>query len=275
MIIAERAGGLRSACLLRGLGLRVFLGALAALCAVDASAADRYEGIAYVRGTDRVAYRETDWLFERSGVAERLTLYRCPGGAPFARKHVRDVPSATAPDFDFEDARDGYREGVRGDGGARQIFVQESAHAPLVVKPLPARPGAVLDAGFDAYVRAHWRELSAGDALRFPFLIPSHFDYLELKISSSHDAVVDGRPVRQLRMGLAAWYGFAIPSIALTYDRDGHRLQEFQGIGTVRDAAGHNQNVRIVFPDADYHSGVPEDEVDRAAAQPLATECGG
>jgi hypothetical protein len=236
------------------------------------SAAERYEGIAYTRGTDRIAYRETHWSFERDGIRRHLVLYRCADGAPFGRKWLREAPSATAPDFDFEDARDGYREGVRTEAGARVIFVQENAHAALATRPLPASADAVLDAGFDAFVRDHWQELAAGRAARLDFLIPSHFEYLAFALSGVDDLTWQGRPARQFKMRLAGWYGFALPGIDLTYDRAG-RLREFDGVSNVRDAAGRNQTVRIVFPAEALAGEVPQSEVDLAAAAVLVSRC--
>jgi len=235
-------------------------------------AAKRYEGIAYVRGTDRIAYRETHWLFDRGGVRERLVLYRCADGTPFGRKSLREVPSALAPDFDFEDARDGYREGVRSDHGVRVVFVRRNARAALETRPLLARANAVLDAGFDAFVRLHWQELGAGRAPRLEFLIPSRFEYLEFTLAGVHDAVVEGAPLRRLKMRLAAWYGVAVPGIDLTYAGDG-RLLEFDGVGNVHDAAGKNQDVRIVYPAGMLQSQVSDSEIARAAAEPLVSGC--
>jgi hypothetical protein len=240
-----------------------------------AQAAERYEGTAYVRGSNRLAYRETDWLYTRDGVARRLTLYRCPDGRPFARKEVRYEPTDSAPDFEFQDARDGYRQGVRTEGGARQIFVQQNAGAPSVVHPLPANSDGVIDAGFDAFIRAHWQELAAGQATRIPFLVPDRFKFLEFRIAGTADGKIDGHPVRELKMTLAAWYGFALPSIELAYDLEGHRLEEYQGIGIIRDDSGHNQNVRIEFPSGTHRDHVSDNEVDRAANEPLSASCGG
>jgi hypothetical protein len=249
---------------------------LAIGCALSAAqAAERYEGTAYVRGSNHLAYRETDWLFTRDGITQRLTLYRCPDGRPFARKEVRNDPNDIAPDFEFRDARDGYRQGVRTEGGARQIFVQQNASAPTVVHPLPANADGVLDAGFDAFIRAHWQELSTGQATRIPFLVPDRFKFLDFRIAGTADGKIDGRPVRELKMTLAAWYGFALPSIELAYDLEGRWLEEYQGIGIIRDDSGHNQNVRIEFPSATRRDRVSDNEVDRAANEPLSASCGG
>jgi hypothetical protein len=236
------------------------------------AAAERYDGIAYARGADRIAYRETHWLFDRDGTRQRLVLYRCADGTPFGRKWVREAPSAIAPDFDFEDARAGYREGVRTEQGARWVFVRANPRAALETRPLPASADGVLDAGFDAFVREHWQDLAAGRAPHLDFLIPSRFEYLPFALSDAHDTTWRGEPARQFKMRLAGWYGLVFPGIDLTYDHAG-RLMEFDGVGNVRDAAGKNQDVRIVFPADAMRSDVPQDEIVRAAAAPLASRC--
>ena len=76
----------------------------------SAEAIERYEGQAYGRDDGRLRYRETHWS---SGNGRRIVVYRCPGGEPFARKVVQPAGASAAPDFEFFDARDGYREGVR------------------------------------------------------------------------------------------------------------------------------------------------------------------
>jgi hypothetical protein len=237
-----------------------------------ASAAERYEGIAYVRGTDRIAYRETHWLFDRDGIRERLVLYQCADRTAFGRKWLREVPSAVAPDFDFEDALDGYREGVRTEQGARLVYVRENARAEERTRPLPASADGVVDAGFDAFVREHWQDLVAGRDPRLDFLIPSRFEYLPFALSGLPDTTMDGEPARRFKLKLAGWYGFVLPGIDLTYDREG-RLLEFDGVGNVRDAAGKNQNVRIVFPAKAIRSDVPQSEIAHAAAEPLVSRC--
>lgn len=253
----------------------IFACGVACTLSAAAGAAERYQGTAYVRGTDHLAYRETDWLFMRDGVAQRLTLYRCTDGRPFARKQVHEAPNGISPDFEFQDARDGYREGVRTDGGARQIFVQQKAGAPTVVHPLPADSRGVIDAGFDAFIRAHWQDLAGGASTRIPFLVPARFKFLDFRIAGTSAGTVDGRPIRELKMTLAAWYGFALPSIELAYDAEGRRLEEYQGIGIIRDDSGHNQDVRIEFPSASRQDLVPDDEVNRAASEPLSSSCQG
>lgn len=240
----------------------LFLGGIAA----TPQAAERhYEGTAYT-ADGKVAYREEHWLSDNG----RLVLYKCPDGPPFARKRVAGGADAVAPDFELEDGRDGYREGVRSQGGNRVVFYREKTGAAEKSVPLPANNGAVIDAGFDAYVRRHWDDLSEAQDLRIPFLVPDHLGYLDLKLGAAGEATENGVAVRRLRMRLDAWYGFVAPTLQITYTVADRRLLRFEGVSNVRDAAGKNQRVRIEFPQP--ATPAPMDAT-AAAALPLAKRC--
>ncbi len=246
--------------------------ALSAGAAERGDGSERYEGLAHARQDGRLLYREIHWRYQDKQSWQHLVLYSCPNGVPFARKLLREVPSAEVPDFDFQDARDGYREGVRSQGAQREVYVQSGEKAPLETQTLTMPPGAVIDAGFDAFVRGHWSALSGGASVKVPFLIPSRKDYLDFKIADARDAVVDGRSVRRLRMKLNAWYGFALPNIDLAYERDGSRLVEFQGPGTIRDRQGRPLDVRIIFPLQQRMDSPLAADIAQAATRPLTSK---
>jgi hypothetical protein len=134
--------------------------------AADAATAERFEGLAYERGTKHLIYKEVHLRYSEGAVARHLVLYQCPGGEVFARKELRETYGPMQPDFDFEDGRDGYREGVHSVNGSRQVYFQENRSAPLRAQPLPSTMPAVIDAGFDAYVRANWKHCLLGPRSR-------------------------------------------------------------------------------------------------------------
>ena len=139
--------------------------------------------------------------------------------------------------------------------------------------PLEMPADAVIDAGFDAKVRSAWGRLSADGAISFPFLVPSRFAFVDIKLAL---APADrGQGVRRLRMTVDRWDGFAAPSIELEYSSTDRRLLGFSGIGTIRDSEGHNQDVRIVFSPDKHARGISGDEIARAAATPLVRQCAG
>lgn len=240
------------------------------LATINSACADeRYEGVAHAPNGERVLYRETHWLYAQGGIRQRLVLYRCPRGEAFARKVVSDSPSATAPDFDFVDARDGYEEGASTRSGHRYVYTRKNAASARTQTALPERRGAVIDAGFDAMIRDRWDALSANKPIAAPFLLPSRASFLDFKIEPLRRAN-DAASVRHLRMALDTWYGFAIPPIELRYAVADRRLLEFRGIATIRDSAGRYQNVRIEFA-----APTKSDSAERQAAQtqPLANSC--
>ena len=244
---------------------------LPAVHAFAATEATRQEAIAYARKGEAVLYRESHWRYRQDGTARRLVLYRCADGQAFARKTVVERPTAQAPDFAFEDARDGYREGVRSTAGGRLVYVQETAGGRAKERAVTAPTGAVIDAGFDASVRLHWDALRAGRPVTQPFLLPSRFDFVPVRLDPGPSVRWNGIPARRLSMKLDRWYGFVAPTMQLTYAEADQRLLEFAGIATIRDAKGRHQDVRIVFP----HPAAPADAraLQQALATPLVRQC--
>lgn len=231
----------------------------------------RQEATAYARKGQAVLYRESHWRYRQDGTARRLVLYRCADGQPFARKTVVERPSAQAPDFAFEDARDGYREGVRSTVDRRLVYVQEPAGGRAKERAVTAPAGAVIDAGFDASVRLHWNALNAGRPVTQPFLLPSRFDFVPVRLDPGPVVRWNGVAARRLSMKLDRWYGFVAPTMQLTYAETDQRLLEFAGIATIRDAKGRHQDVRIVFP----QPAAPADArgLQQALATPLVRQC--
>lgn len=251
----------------------MFAGLLAPSAAL---ALDRYEGSAFSVRDGSLLYRETHWRYQDRGRPARLVIYSCPDGTPFARKQVWTGQQPSAPDFEFVDARDGYREGVRRTGGRREVHVQATTRATPRSRAFETPANAVIDAGFDAFVRAQWPALARGDKVTAKFLLPSRQAFLGVGIrqvdaGAAATAVPD--QVR-LRMSLDAWYGFAVPETTLTYLARDRWLRRFEGIGTIRDAKGRNQQVRIEFPQRPS-TGVTPAQLAAALAVPLQRQCRG
>lgn len=260
-----------------GLGLPVLMMAAALMMPTGALALDRYEGTAHSTRDGSLLYRETHWRYEDQGKPARLVVYRCADGTPFARKRVWAATQSSAPDFEFLDARDGYREGVRRTEGKREVYVQANAKAPMRSRPLANPANAVIDAGFDAFVRSRWTALVKGEKVTAKFLLPSRQTFLGVAIRKVDAAPAKAPPADQLRLGmnLDAWYGFAVPQTTLTYVTTDRWLLRFEGIGTIRDRQGRNQEVRIEFPQRLLVSGAPRSGLDADLGIPLQRQCRG
>ena len=236
-------------------------------CADASAAAVRDQ--ADVRGAadGRRLYRESHYL-QRDGAQERWVLYRCPDGKPFARKHVSASDAPMAPNFALEDGRDGYREGVRGGRGSRIVYagVRDGASAKTLAIPADG----VIDAGFDAAVRAHWQALLAGKAVDLRFLVPSRKQFYPVRVQRIAGDRREPRTLR-LRMRLATWFGFVVPDVTLSYGLEDRRLQVFSGTGNVRDSHGRHPQVRITF--AQQPATISPDDLARIQRLPLDGRC--
>lgn len=220
-------------------------------------------------GSGRLLYRETHWTLPGLH-PERWVLYRCADGKPFARKRVVDAGSPATPDFALEDARDGYREGVRGAPGRRSVFVRPPGGAERE-RMLTVPADGVIDAGFDAAVRRHWTTLLRDQALRLQFLLPARHKFYPVRVQRVSSIDWNGVPAERLRMRLDAWFGFAVPDVTLVYARDDRRLLEFAGTGNLRDDDGDHPQVRIVFDTASRAATARE--VAAVGALPLTGRC--
>ncbi len=234
------------------------------------SDAVRYvEGKAYA-SDGHLMYTESHWI-DDDGNPSRLVLYRCPDGKPFARKTLHDDGSAQAPDFELDDGRSGYQEGVRRAGGRREVFVRDSEHAQLRTATLDTSPMPVIDAGFDAYIRTHWDTLGTdGDSV--PFLVPSRLGTLNFRVKRQADAHIEGRAARQYRLSLDIMIGFALPHLDVAYDAVTRELLSFDGIANIRSSRGKNVSAKILF-DPSKNAHVARADRDAAAKAPLDGQC--
>ena len=112
--------------------LAVLLAVSAATCSFSAATAApgeeivTYRGVATELSTRQPLYSEEHFLRYRDGqIAQRVVLYQCADGRPFARKQVEYV-DRFAPDFDTVDVTRGLHEGLRSRSGGREVFYRET-----------------------------------------------------------------------------------------------------------------------------------------------------
>jgi hypothetical protein len=204
---------------------------------------------ARVPGGGALLYREQHLLRSEAGrPRERLVLYRCADGRAFARKLLDYSVSAQAPSFALEDRRAGYREGMRRVGARVELYAQARGDKAERVATLSGAP-AVVDAGFDEFVRAHWRELESGQPLVLQFALPARGRALSFQLQKLRRARVGGEEAAVFRLRLGGLLGLVAPHIDVAYATRSRRLLRFEGLGNLRDAGGRRQlEARIDFP---------------------------
>lgn len=234
-----------------------------------------YHGDAFDPRSGNLLYRESHYLFEDDYGRGRLVLYRCPDGAPFARKHVFYGEQPQAPAFSLRDARVGYREGLRRGELGPEAYVQTGRNEEEKRALIDAVPDMVADAGFDEFVRRYWDVLQRGETLRFPFLVPSRLQVMDFRVRKS-GSIGEGEDRQSLfRLQLGAWWAFVLPHIDVVYRDHDQRLMRFEGLTNIRSADGKNLSARIEFNPAYETDALSEEDLDEARRAELEPICSG
>lgn len=219
----------------------------------------------------RLLFAQTHyWYADDAGEPRGFTLYTCPDGRAFARRTSDYGKHPDTPDFALEIAQTGYREGVRGEGAQRIVYVQRRADRPEQDASMPAAEHAVIDDGFNTYAAGHWDALLTGEDVPIEYLVPSRHRFYHFRVVKVDDANPDEL---RLRMQFDFWFGRFLPHVYVTFDRATRKLIRYEGISNIRDAEGDNVHVRIESPRAERRDDVPRAQLDAALAAPLDGRC--
>lgn len=230
----------------------------------------RSEGVA-TTASGAVAYREIHWQQGPDEGAQRLVQYLCPDGQPFARKEMPATPLVQARGYQLQDRRSGQQAAVRIASGAVGIDWKEDGSTRPQVHRVALPADAVVDAGFDTAVRAHWPALLKGSAVQLPFLVPGRGRFYPVTVAHQGAVRWQGQSAQSFEVRLSTWYGGLAPRLSLVYADADRRLLEFRGTSNLRDAAGKYPPVVVRFPAPAREQ--PADRWSAALAQPLVARC--
>lgn len=208
---------------------------------------ETYTGYAYKEGFKKPVYTEkfTDKTIDGKP-AETSTKYYDANNKLIASRTLNFSKSKFAPDFKTEDFRTGYTEGAEAKGKKIRLFVKENKDSKMREKTISIPEPAVIDGGFNQYIKAHWTELEKGKALVFNFGVASRLDYYKMravKISATDKSMkVKIEPERKILRLLAS-------AIIVDYDLKTKRITSYEGISNISDEHGDNFNIKLVYPD--------------------------
>ncbi len=230
----------------------------------------RSEGVA-TTAAGTVAYREVHWQQGAGEGAQRLVQYLCPDGQPFARKEMPATAQPLARGYALQDRRSGQLAQVRVDGDRVGIDWKEDAKARPQLHRIALPANAVVDAGFDAAVRAHWQALLQGGPLRLPFLVPGRGRFYPVTVVHQGPVRWQGQAAQAFEVRLDTWYGSLAPRLSLVYADVDRRLLEFRGTSNLLDAAGRYPPVVVRFDEP--ARAQPMERWQAVLRQPLVGSC--
>lgn len=203
-----------------------------------------FTGEAFGLKSGNLLYRETHQLTLSDGQpVSGIVEYSDPDGNLIARKTNRYRANPATPDFDLQDRRSDYREQASLSQDSWTLSRTENGETERKTPGNP-RYQAVVDAGFDEFVRQHWDALLKGDTVPFSFAVPARLDWIDFRLIPEKVTDTTLTVEMKLKSRMLAWL---LDPIRLTYDRDTKRLLTYRGLTNIRDASGEGIHAEIRY----------------------------
>jgi hypothetical protein len=170
--------------------------------------------------------------------------YLDPYGKLLVSKTVNYRTGETTPTFEMVDSRDGYTEAANVNGRSVVLKSRRNSNQPMASESLQLPAQAVIDSGFDAFVRSRLDDLMQGKSVKFPFAVPVERKFFEFRLRKT--SASSGKVKFTLELDNMVFRLFVKP-IDLTYHRESRRLLEYRGMSNINNADGKSYRARIVF----------------------------
>jgi len=211
-------------------------------------------GYAYDINSEQLLYSESHCVSADAMVRE--VIYRDSSDGLIALKELSYDTGPTTPGFVQRNINTSDSVAVElRQGEVVMSFVGSGAAAARVVTKKPdAGVPLVVDAGFDAFVKANWESLLAGESKHFQFPFAARETLVELQIASatcSYEREADQCFTLELNNWL---FRMLADPIELGYDSDLRRLTRFRGTSNITDAEGDGMVVDIHYQYTDVAS---------------------
>lgn len=235
-------------------------------CVSTGSEATSPSATSEVRSLDsgELLYLESYWS-DKDGNLEKIS-YQMPSGETFGEKRIK--PSSVPGLISYEQSNDLANRKI-----AVSVLKSEGDHPPqrvelkllyrsqkkTVEKEVKSskKRHVIVDAGFDAFVRAHWDKLSKGERIPAQFPIASRGKLVKLFITESDCKSHDSERVCfRVRLQSRLLRLFIDDPVYAEYDPNNRRLIRYQGIGNVALENGEVPavDIQLSYPDAQEES---------------------
>lgn len=231
--------------------MSLFKGLAAVLCFLSMAAkADKsllsdmqVVGEAYQLNGEQLLYRE---LHSYGADGQRHQVeYRDVDGRLIAKKILNYGRGAATPEFTQWDYRNDRETSVYwADNGFVLSRIQDQQR---LFKQFEPRSPLVLDAGFDAFIRSHWSELTTGQVMTFHFPLLKNARLVELRVrrsECSYSALDQQCFKLQLSNRLLR---LLTEPIELGYDPKRKLLLRYRGLSNIEDEKGKGLPVDIRY----------------------------
>lgn len=171
----------------------------------------------------------------------------------FASKEIKYIVDKTLPSVLQKDVRFGEIRQAEATKEKITLHYQANSAKKNLSASIASDDVDVIDAGFDNFIRIHWKELQSGKTLSINFASMAHLKALPLRVSSQplEKCGADKKKVHSAKHCFYveidnAFLRMLFGNIKLIYDEK-QRLEEFNGVVNILSEKGTNQTAKIHY----------------------------
>lgn len=174
------------------------------------------------------------------------TTWTDPEGKVFARQSLEYGATPFMPVIRFSDLRRGVLlESAPAPGGKARVSRREGTGKPLESKLLSPSAPVVGTGAIDAFLRANWARIDAGEKVAFSLVAPSRLDWYRFRVRRLGEDMRGKRRVVRVVLEPDSWALRAFAGqLVLSVDPEAGHAVAFQGRDRIADADGEPVKVR-------------------------------
>ncbi len=206
-------------------------------------------GDAYHKNSDQLLYRELHQLSDDK--TKHRVRYLSPEGSLWVDKRISYERNPLTPEFVQTNHLYNLEWFIRWQDD--HWVVGQNDASPAVIETSDQWP-AVVDSGFDAFVRSRWDQLLAGERFPFEFIFGEKGKALGLQVYQ-RDCGAEKSELICFQLEPLSWVvKWLAPEILLTYDKQ-KRLMRYQGLSNIKTKPKGGELVDIRYRYVEEPSG--------------------
>ena len=207
-----------------------------------------YNGIAKNISTLNMLYEEVhNEIFTADKHNKTETMFLDENKKIIASRTLDFSDSKISPKYSLEDYRTGGYEAVTVQNGAFLIQYKENSNSETISKLLNVPDPAVVDGGFNYFVKAKWNQLMSGETVNFNYISTARQEYYRFQITIEN-STISSNTVNMKMEPTNYFLRALLDPIYITYNKNTRRIVQYSGISNIKDNEGKAQMAVLTYP---------------------------
>lgn len=210
-----------------------------------------YEGIAIDNKSLEFIYKEIhEELFEEGKHIRTITSFVCDQNNEFAKRELDFRNSFQKPTYRLMDKRSGLMEEVTYKGNNQfEIRYRKNTKSKLKEKSIFVPEPAIVDGGFNYFIKNNWDRILSEEQLNFNFLSVAFQDYFSFRIYRVKEKETKNKIVVLKMETQSALLRMLMNPIYISYDLNTRRILKYEGISNIRNNKGSSYKALLQYPE--------------------------